>query len=140
MNTPLSNAGATDHPDRTPLADQRAQFVSISRTPGAVVARLVTPAIGQREAPIIEFEIREALDERDSGCRWLVVDMSAVSVLSSMGLGMCVELRRQARERRMRTAIFGLNGHLRDLFRMMKVDRLFRMVHAREDFRKLTGR
>ena len=39
----------------------------------------------------------------------------------------------------MRTALFGLNGHLRDLFRMMKVDRLYKTVHSKDDLRKLTG-
>ena len=117
----------------------RAQYVSISRTPTSVIARVVTPAIGQREAPIVETEILDALADGPSGCKWLVMGLSAVSVLSSMGLGMCVELRRHAKERKMRTALFGLNGHLRDLFRMMKVDRLYKTVHSKDDLRKLTG-
>ena len=56
-----------------------------------------------------------------------------------VGLGMCVELRRHAKERKMRTALFGLNGHLRDLFRMMKVDRLYKTVHSKDDLRKITN-
>lgn len=87
----------------------------------------------------METEILEALNEASKSIKWLVIDLSAVSVLSSMGLGMCVELRRHAKERKMRTALFGLNGHLRDLFRMMKVDRLYKNLHSKDDLVKLTG-
>ena len=105
-----------------------------------MIARVVAPAIGQREAPIVETEVLDALADSPNECKWLVMDLSAVSVLSSMGLGMCVELRRHAKEQKMRTALFGLNGHLRDLFRMMKVDRLYKTVHSKDDLRKLTNR
>ena len=117
----------------------RAQYVSISWKPSGMVARVIAPSIGQREAPIVETEILDALNEASKSIKWLVIDLSAVSVLSSMGLGMCVELRRYAKERKMRTALFGLNGHLMDLFRMMKVDRLYKNLHSKDDLTKLTG-
>ena len=138
MSTPTTNSRHPVVSTDSHGTGSRAQYVSISRTPKAVVARVVTPAIGQREAPIVESEILDALADSPGDCKWLVMDLSAVSVLSSMGLGMCVELRRHAKERKMRTALFGLNGHLRDLFRMMKVDRLYKTVHSKDDLRKLT--
>jgi anti-anti-sigma factor len=115
----------------------KSQYVSITRSPRGITARLVAPSIGQREAPIIETEIMDALADSDKRAKWLVIDLSAVSVLSSMGLGMCVELRRHAKEHKMNTALFGLNGHLRDLFRMMKVERLYKIVHSKDDLRKM---
>lgn len=113
------------------------QYVSVSTSPRAITARLVAPSVGQREAPIIETEIIDALTQCDRRSKWLVIDLSAVSVLSSMGLGMCVELRRHAKEQKMNTALYGLNGHLRDLFRMMKVERLYKIVHSKDDLRKM---
>ena len=139
MSTPTTNSRQPDVSSHAHRLGHRAQYVSISRTPTAVIARVVTPAIGQREAPIVETEILDALVDSPSSSKWLVMDLSAVSVLSSMGLGMCVELRRHAKERKMRTALFGLNGHLRDLFRMMKVDRLYKTVHSKDDLRKITN-
>ncbi|MEE2682256.1 MAG: STAS domain-containing protein [Planctomycetota bacterium] len=139
MSTPMTNSRQPGVSTTAHRPERLAQYVSFSRTPSALIARAVTPAIGQREAPIVETEILDALADSPQGCKWLVMDFSAVSVLSSMGLGMCVELRRHAKERKMRTALFGLNGHLRDLFRMMKVDRLYKIVHSKDDLRKLTN-
>ena len=113
------------------------QYVSVSKSPRAITARLVAPSVGQREAPIIETEIIDAMTQCDKRSKWLVIDLSAVSVLSSMGLGMCVELRRHAKEQKMNTALYGLNGHLRDLFRMMKVERLYKIVHSKDDLKKM---
>ena len=113
------------------------QYVSVTQSGRCITARLVAPSIGQREAPIIENEIIDALKDSEKRTKWLVIDLSAVSVLSSMGLGMCVELRRHAKERKMNTALYGLNGHLRDLFRMMKVERLYKIVHSKDDLRKM---
>ena len=139
MTTPTTNRQGPDASGPTLESRTRAQYVSISWKPSAMIARVVAPSIGQREAPIVETEILDALNEAPDTKKWLVIDLSAVSVLSSMGLGMCVELRRYAKERKMRTALFGLNGHLRDLFRMMKVDRLYKNVQSKDDLRKLTG-
>ena len=113
------------------------QYVTVTRNPRGITARLVAPSIGQREAPIIENEVMDALTDSDKRSKWLIIDLSAVSVLSSMGLGMCVELRRHAKEQKMNTALYGLNGHLRDLFRMMKVERLYKIVHSKDDLRKM---
>ena len=121
----------------TDLQKGTSQYVSVSRSPRGITARLVAPSVGQREAPIIETEIIDALSQCDKRSKWLVIDLSAVSVLSSMGLGMCVELRRHAKEQKMNTALYGLNGHLRDLFRMMKVERLYKIVHSKDDLRKM---
>ena len=121
----------------TDLQKGTSQYVSVSRSPRGITARLVAPSVGQREAPIIETEIIDALSQCDKRSKWLVIDLSAVSVLSSMGLGMCVELRRHAKEQKMNTALYGLNGHLRDLFRMMKVERLYKIVHSKDDLKAL---
>ena len=124
---------------RTTQQSQRAQFVACTRNSRTVFARIVTPSVSEREAVIIANDITTALDDPPVKAKWLVLDLSAVSVLSSMGLGMCVDMRNQAKQQGMKTVLYGLNGHLRDLFRMMKVERLYKVVHSKDDLNSLTG-
>ena len=116
------------------------QFVVIERYPKGVLARIVCPSVSQREAPIIVAEIGDALQDvglpRGSS---LVVDVSGVTMLSSMGLGMCVDLRRRADEAGLRAHLFGTSRSLLDLFRMMKIDRLFTVLHGRDDLGTVLG-
>lgn len=116
------------------------QFVVIERYPKGVLARIVCPSIGQREAPIISAEISEALADIDlpRGSS-LVVDMSAVTMLSSMGLGMCVDLRRRADQAKLKPYLTGSSRTLLDLFRMMKIDRLFTIVIGRDELGPILG-
>jgi len=116
------------------------QFVVIERYPKGVLAQIVCPSVCQREAPIIAAEIGEALKDIDlpRGSS-LVVDFSAVTMLSSMGLGMCVDIRRRADEARLKPHMFGTSRTLLDLFRMMKIDRLFTVVHGRDDLGSILG-
>ena len=66
----------------------------------------------------------------------LVLDFSSVTVLSSMGLGMLIDLRNRCNTMGMRPVIFGANGQLRDLLRMMKIDRMYSLMYGREDLYK----
>jgi len=106
-------------------------------TSNAVVVRLVAPSIGQHEAPIISGEIAGALAQAPPRCKHLVLDLSAVSVVSSMGLAMCIDVRKSAKEQGMKTVLFGLNAHLRGLLRMMRVERLYKIVHSKDDLAKM---
>ena len=136
MSTPTTIQSSSG---RATQQSQRAQFVACTRNSKTVFARIVVPSIGEREAAIIANDIIPALEDRPVKAKWFVLDLSAVSVLSSMGLGMCVNLRDEARKRGMKTVLYGLNGHLRELFRMMKVERLYKIVHSKDDLDSLTG-
>lgn len=114
-----------------------AQYVAVERHARGVVARITCPIVGQREAPIIISEIADALGAnnfpRNSS---LVLDFSSVTVLSSMGLGMLIDLRNRCNTMGMRPVIFGANGQLRDLLRMMKIDRMYALMYGRDDLYK----
>ena len=116
------------------------QFVAIERYPRGVYARLACPSIGQREAPIIAGEISEAIANSHlprGGA--LVVDMSSVTMLTSMGLGMCIDLRRQAEAARLKPYLFGMSRQLLDVLRMMKIDRQYTVVYAKDELGALLG-
>ena len=114
-----------------------AQYASCVVGENAVVIRVVTPSVGQHEAPVISLEFMEAFREAPSGCKWVVIDLSAVSVVSSMGLAMCLDIRKQAKERGMKTVLYGMNAHLRGLFRMMRVERLYKLIHSKDDLKAI---
>lgn len=114
-----------------------AQYASCKQTSKALVVRLVAPSIGQHEAPIVSGEIANALMDAPPRCKYLVLDLSAVSVVSSMGLAMCIDVRKSAKDKGMKTVLFGLNAHLRGLLRMMRVERLYKIVHSKDDLNKM---
>ncbi|MCE2881500.1 MAG: STAS domain-containing protein [Planctomycetaceae bacterium] len=117
-----------------------AQYVAIERYPKGLYARITCPTIGQREAPVISAEIAEAIASSNlpKGSS-LVIDMSAVTMLTSMGLGMCVDLRNRANTAKFRPYLTGASRSLLDLFRMMKIDRLYTVVFRREELGQILG-
>ena len=116
------------------------QFVAIERYPRGIYARVACPSIGQREAPIIAGEISEAI----SGTTLprggvLVLDLSNVVMVTSIGLGMCVDIRRQAEGSKLKPYLFGTNRQLLDILRMMKIDRQFTVVHGKDELGAILG-
>ena len=108
--------------------DDEKDFVEFSHPGGCLLARVLVPSIGQSEAPFVREQIIARLGEAKPG-RALVIDLSQVSLVSSLGLGTFVDLRNSAEKAGLRPAVFGLNRHLADLFRLMKIERLF--IHLR---------
>jgi anti-anti-sigma regulatory factor len=116
------------------------QFVVIERHSRGLSARIACPSIGQREAPIISGEVGDAIANSNfprGGA--LVVDMSSVMMLTSMGLGMCIDLRRQAEAARLKPYLFGANRQLLDILRMMKIDRHYTVVHGKDELGAILG-
>lgn len=112
-----------------PEAAQQSLFAVITKQPGVVHARLVGPTIGAREVPIITDLVAPAIEKSAGGdLRWVVLDMSSVTFVNSMGLGMCIDFRNRANKAGAKTILYGMNQQLMDLFKMVKVDRLFTIV------------
>lgn len=103
-------------------------FVKLACAGGVLVARLAGPSIGQREATIISRELSTALDTAGDRLRALVLDMRNVQMMASMGLGMCIDARNRASRGGAMTVVYGLCPELAQLFRVMKVDRLYRIA------------
>jgi anti-sigma B factor antagonist len=97
-----------------------AAFVEMRKMEKGVIAKITCPSVGQREAPIIEEELKQAAI--GSGHR-LVLDMATVTVLGSMGLGMLVTITKRCRDGGGRLAICGLNPALMELVRLTKLDK-----------------
>jgi anti-anti-sigma regulatory factor len=109
--------------------DRKTAFTHIWTARGHLIARVLTPNVGQREVAIVTSEIGDAITELQAeGKRAMVLDLSDVRMLSSMGLGMCVDLKNQADRAKMRPLLFGVSTTLLELLKLMRVDRLYTVV------------
>ncbi|MSR45263.1 MAG: anti-sigma factor antagonist [Phycisphaerales bacterium] len=113
-----------------------ASLVTISTRNKHLVVRLDAPTIGPREAGHVATEVSRALTSATKG-KCFVIDLSRTNALSSMGLGLCVDIRNRAVDAGMRPVLTGMNVQLADLFRMMRVDRLFAVSSSTADLERL---
>ena len=85
----------------------------------------VGPTVGQREGPIIDRDVKPLLAAAGSNLKALVLDLTDVTFMSSMGLGTCIALRNEANSNGAKTAIVGLRPELKSLFEMMRIHKLY---------------
>lgn len=96
------------------------------------------PNIGQRETPIIQEDIGPYLKLKT--IKFLILDLSSVSFMSSMGLSMFIGARNAAAAVGAQPVLFGLNKDLKSLMAMMKMDKLFKVVDNQADLTKLLSK
>lgn len=110
--------------------DRTTAFTHLRTVRGHLIARIIPAQVGQREVSIVADEIGAAISElaQDAKGRCMVLDMSDVRMMSSMGLGMCVDLKNRADHARMRPVLFGASATILELLRLMRVDRLYTVV------------
>jgi len=134
-------------------ADQTTSlFASIAHTAGRLLVRLTGPAIGQREVPIITEIVAPAIEKAATGTpvmstagggsialggglQWVVLDMSQVTFLNSMALGMCIDFRNRAAKHKSKAAIVGANAELTGLFKIVKLEKLFTFARTVEELK-----
>ncbi len=104
---------------------RRSLFVDVSISNGTMNACIVGPRIGEREATVVANAINAQLKQLGNKVTSLVLDFSEVQFISSLGLGMCIDVRNTAEQSKATTSIIGLTSHLKELFEMMRLDRLF---------------
>jgi len=104
---------------------RKSLFVDITISNGTMNACIVGPRIGEREAAVVANAINAQLKQYGKKVKTLVLDFSEVQFISSLGLGMCIDVRNTAEMSGASTSIVGLTNHLKELFEMMRLDRLF---------------
>ncbi len=100
------------------------------------IVRFDSIAIGAREAAIIAEEAYKAIDSTPRG-KCMVIDLSRCQSLSSMALGLCVTLANRGSEAGLRPVVAGMNVQLAELFRLMRVDRMFTTATSTADLERL---
>ncbi len=115
-------------------SNRRSLFVDITFSNGTMNACIVGPRIGEREASIVANAINGKLKEYGAKVNNLVLDFSEIQFISSLGLGMCIDVRNTAENCNAQTAIVGLTNHLKELFELMRLDRLFEIISAKSNY------
>ena len=103
-----------------------------SPTPGGrsiALGRIECNVVGQRETPPIQAELLNASEK--AGGR-LIVDLSNVTMLTSVGIGMLVTLHNKSKEHKGRLALFGLRADIVDLLKLTRLDKLFLISKDKE--------
>jgi anti-sigma B factor antagonist len=113
---------------------RRSLFVDVAVANGTMTASIVGPRIGEREASVVAIAINNKLKEYGSKVDNLVLDFSDIQFISSLGLGMCIDVRNTAEKCNANTSIVGLTHHLTELFEMMRLDRLFQIESAETNY------
>ena len=126
------NMSSFDFGSETPLPGE-SQFACTSCRNGVLIVELAGPTVGTREAPIIAQEVAIELDANIDSLRRLLLDFTNVTVLSGIGLEMCINLRNKAHEAGAATVLCGVNAQLDELLQTMKTDRLWQIVNDGEE-------
>jgi len=116
--------------------NRRSLFVDVSFSRGVLRACLIGPRIGDREATLVANAINAKVKEYKKKMKTLILDFSEVQFISSLGLGMCIDVRNNAEEVLAETSIVGMSDHLKELFEMMKLDKLFNFEQRQVDLGK----
>jgi len=124
-----------------PEAPTQQLFADVNALPGvgALLVKLIGPQIGQREVPIITDMVKAALDKSGGTLRFLILDFSSITFMNSMGLGMCIDFRNRANKIGGKAIILGATKELGDLFKMVKLDKLYTFVKDTTELGKLIG-
>ncbi len=108
--------------------DLKTQFVTISGNNGVVFVTPAGPTIGERESNIIRDDVSHALEPLTGAISHLVLDMSMIDFMSSVGIGMCVDLRNLAASRGADAIVTGANRAMQELFKLVQLDRKFKVA------------
>lgn len=117
----------------------KSQLVETIWDGAVLIARPAGPNIGQREAPLVAQEVDASIKSTGKGIKFMVLDLSGVQYMSSMGIGSCINMRNAAAAAGAKPILYGANKELRTLLAMMKIDKLFTIVDSRDALNKCVG-
>lgn len=129
----MSTTDTTDYPG----AAHPTRLVTLKLSGSDLSARFAGPSMCLRDVLLVASELGTAMSCLRGRLRVLVLDFSAVEFLSSIGLGMCVDLCQQARTAGARTIVKVAGADLARLMRLMKIDRLCAIARSDEDLQRL---
>ncbi|MDZ4830672.1 MAG: STAS domain-containing protein [Phycisphaerae bacterium] len=102
-----------------------------------LTVRPAGPQVGQRESPIITDEVNPFLKLAGKTLKMMVLDLSDVTFMSSMGLGMCIAFRNQAAANGAKSVLYGASKDLLQLLAMMKIEKLYTIAKSEDELRTL---
>ena len=104
----------------------------------AMVATLRGPSIAQRESEIIAEVLSKQIETADDLCLYLILDMKQVEFLSSMGIGLLIDLQARAKARKMKTVLSNVGDKLDTLLRLVKLEKVLVLCRNDRELAKAT--
>ena len=98
--------------------------------------RLRGPSIDERESFIITTEAAKSIEAADDVCAFLVLDMQEISFISSMGIGMLLDLRKRATARKMKIVLANVGDQLNTLLSIVKLEKLLSVCNSERDLKR----
>ncbi len=115
------------------------EYVDVTTDGGVITARICQPNVEEREASIILDRLRAAMEQTGSDLQAVVLDFGEVTFINSSGLAACIEVRNGAAAQGARTILYRPREDVSNLFRMVKVDRLYAFAHDAQELQKLVS-
>lgn len=119
---------------------KKTTYVEMTWDGTVMIVKPLGPNIGQREAPIMNGDVDPHLKAVGKAMKFMVLDLSSVQFMSSMGIGSCINCRNGAAALGAKPILYGANKDLRALLAMMKIEKLFAIADSRDALNKLVGR
>ena len=98
--------------------------------------RLRGPSINERESFIITNEAAKLIESADDFCSFLVLDMQEISFISSMGIGMLLDLRKRGAVRKMKIVLSNVGDELHTLLSIVKLEKLLSVCTSDRDLKR----
>ena len=104
--------------------------IAVERIDNAVVVRVQVKMLEEKELKLLSRMIDEAAG--DSSVSVIVVDLSRVQLLPSLGLGVLVQLSTKCKAQQKRLKLAALTPGIRQVFAITKLDRVFELTDSVE--------
>lgn len=114
-------------------------FADLTLQGGVLTARLVGPTLGQREGPVVAGMVQSRLEAAPEPVRFVVLDFSKIDYINSAGLGSCVTIHTQCKPKKAVVVLHALKNELREVFKMTRLDRIFKIADDPKRLAKILG-
>lgn len=111
-------------------------IVGFTAEPKFLEVVVKTEKVGQREAQVLEHEVKAAAAGRKHR---VLINMAEVTVLASMGLGALVTLHKLCQEQGGRLVVCSLRPDIAQVLKITHLDKILKVVADRDAAKKLLG-
>jgi anti-anti-sigma factor len=104
--------------------------VTIEKTANAIIARIQVKMLGDNDLKLLSRLIDESSAE--PGINIVVIDLSRVQMLPSLGLGTLVQISNKCKVRQQRMKLAALSPQIRQVFTITRLDRVLELIDTVE--------
>ena len=122
------------------MPDPNAEYVDVTTDGGVVTARITEANVEEEAASVILNTVRAAMELPGLDLQAVVLDFGEVVFINSSGLAACIELRNAAAAQDACTIVYRPRHDVSDLFRLVKVDRLYAFANDAQELDALVSK